>query len=249
MRRRDGEHVGNKGEGKSLKRASAPRQWKIHRKEKKWTIRNRPGPHTSDMSVPMTFILRDYLGYAKNVHEVKKILHEGLVLVNGKAQKDYRYRVGVMDIVEIPRTEEFYRVLPNYKGNLILHPISKEEKEKKLYKIKNVTLLKGGKYQLNFHDGNNIVSEQKYDTYNSVIVDMSTNAVVQDIPLKEGSLVYIVSGKNVSKVGRIVEIREFGMNPDAVTLESAQGMFQTLKDYVIAIGTDETPLISLPEVE
>lgn len=245
-RRREGEHVGRKGQGKSLKRAYAPRQWKIHRKEKRWTIRNTPGPHTSDLSVPITFILRDYLGYAKNVHEVKKILTEGLILVNGKPQRDYRYRVGVMDIVEIPRTEEYYRVLPNYKGTITLHPISAEEKTRKLYKIKNVTLLKGGRYQLNFHDGNNFVSDKKYETYQSVIVDMERNEIVEAIPLSEGSLVFIVSGKNVSKVGRIREIHEFGMNPDAVLLESPEGTFQTLKDYVFAVGVNDTPAISLP---
>ena len=246
MKRKDGEKVGRKGEGKSLKREFAPREWKIQRKQKVWTIRNRPGPHSSDLSVPITFILRDYLGYAKNVREVKKILHEGLVLINGKPIKDYRYRVGVMDVIEIPRTEEYYRVVPNYKGNLNLHPISKEEKDKKLYKISDVTLLSGGKYQLNFHDGNNMVSEKKYDTYQSVIVDLSKNEIVESIPLKEGSLVLILSGKNVSKIGKIVEIRDFGMNPDAVTLESPKGTFQTLKDYVIAIGVEDNPVISLP---
>ncbi|MBN1786184.1 MAG: 30S ribosomal protein S4e [Candidatus Methanofastidiosa archaeon] len=238
--------MGRKGEGKGLKREKAPRQWKIPRKQKVWSIRNRPGPHSSELSVPITFILRDYLGYAKNVREVKRILSEDLVLVNGKSRRDYRYRVGVMDVVEIPRTEEYYRIVPNYKGNLILHPITKEEKDKKLYKVRDVTLLKGGKYQLNFHDGNNMVSDQKYETYQSVIVDMTKNEIVESIPLQEGSLVLIVSGKNVSKIGKIVDIRNFGMNPDAVTLESPKGTFQTLKDYVIAIGREDTPLISLP---
>jgi len=238
--------LGRKGEGKSLKREKAPREWKIPRKQKVWTIRNRPGPHSSDLSVPITFILRDFLGYAKNTREVKRILNEGLVLVNGKPRRDYRYRVGIMDVVEIPRTEEYYRMVPNYKGNLVLHPISKDEKDKKLYKVRDVTLLKGGKYQLNFHDGNNMISDTKYDTYQSVIVDMTKNEIVDSIPLQEGSLVLIVSGKNVSKVGKIVEIRDFGMNPDAVTLESPKGKFQTLKDYVIAIGKEDSPLISLP---
>lgn len=238
--------MGRKGDVKSLKRAYAPRQWKIHRKEKVWTIKNRPGPHTSDLSVPITFILRDYLGYAKNVREVKRILSEGLVLINGKTRRDYRYRVGLMDLVEVPRTEEYYRVLPNYKGNLILHPITKEEKNKKLYKIKNVSLLKGGKYQLNFHDGNNLITDTKFKTYESIIMDVSKNEIIGSIPLEEGSLVFITSGKNVSKVGKVVGMREFGMNPDTVTLESQQGTFQTLKDYVIAVGSNETPTISLP---
>ena len=91
-----------------------------------------------------------------------------------------------------------------------------------------------------------MVSDQKYETYQSVIVDMTKNEIVESIPLQEGSLVLIVSGKNVSKIGKIVDIRNFGMNPDAVTLESPKGTFQTLKDYVIAIGREDTPLISLP---
>jgi len=246
LRKRDGETVGRKGEGKSLKRAFAPRQWKIHRKEKKWTITNRPGPHTSDLSVPITFILRDYLGYAKNVREVKKILHEGLVLVNGKPRKDYRYRVGLMDVVSIPRTEEYYRVVPNYKGNMVLHPIPAEEKDKRLCKVTDVRMLKGGKYQLNFHDGTNMVSPSKVNTNVSLIYDFEKNEIVDTLPLEEGSMVLIISGKNVSQIGKIAEIRHFGINPDAVTLESPKGTFQTLKDYVIVIGKDEVPVISVP---
>ncbi|MHC1605364.1 MAG: 30S ribosomal protein S4e [Candidatus Methanofastidiosia archaeon] len=238
--------MGRKGEGKSLKRTCAPRQWKIHRKERIWTIKNIPGPHSSELSVPITFILRDYLGYAKNVREVKKILNDGLVVINGKTRKDYRYPVGLMDIVEIPRMEEYYRVVPNYKGNLILHPISKEEKDIKLCKIRDVTTITSGKYQLSFHDGNNMISDKKFNTYESVLLDLSTNKIVEEIPLKKGNLVLIISGKNVSRIGKIVEVRDFGMNPDTVTLESSEGTFQTLKDYVIAVGRDNNPMISLP---
>ncbi|RZN47376.1 30S ribosomal protein S4e [archaeon] len=241
--------MGRKGDGKSLKRSFAPRQWKIHRKENVWTIRNMAGPHSSELSIPITFILRDYLGYARNVREVKKILNEGLVLVNGKAHKDYRFPVGVMDIIEIPRTEEYYRVVPDYKGSLTLHPISADEKDKKLYKISNIIALKGGKYQLNFHDGNNYVTTKKYNTYESVIFDLDKNEIVDTVPLEEGSVVLIVSGRNVSHIGKIVEIQNFGMNPDTVTLESSKGTFQTLKDYVIAVGTGSKPMISLPEGE
>jgi len=231
------------GEKKSLKRSKAPKIWRIHRKDRKWTVKNIPGPHSGETSVPLLFILRDYLGYAKTRREAKIILNKGLVIVDGKTIKKERFPVGVMDVVEIPKTEEYYRVFPNRKGEMYLHKIQKEEKDLKLFSIRGKKVLKKGVIQLNLHDGRNIIGDNTYNVHDTILYDLSKKEIKTYIPFKKGTLSFVIKGNNVSKVGRIAEIDKRGI----ITLENKKERFKTLKEYVYIVGKVKS-LISIPEV-
>ena len=235
------------GEKKSLKRSKAPKIWRIHRKNKKWTVKNIPGPHSGEKAVPLLFILRDYLGYAKTRREAKIILNRGLVLVDGRIRKDERFPVGVMDIVEIPKTEECYRVLPNRKGEMYLYKAPKEEKYLKIFSIIGKTLLKNGVVQLNLHDGRNILGDNTYKVYDTILYDLNKKEIKGHIPFKKGTLGFVVKGNNVSKMGKIVEIDKRKTGHSTVTLENKRERFKTLKEYVYIVGKGKS-LISIPEV-
>jgi len=243
--------MARKGAKRHLKRLAAPSSWYLPKKKYKWAVRPRPGPHTMETSVPLLYIVRDYLGYAKTAREARKILNEGKVLVDGKARRDYKFPVGIMDVVSIPETGEHYRVLPNRIGKLILHPISAEESKLKPFRINNKRMVKGAKVQLNLHDGSNrIVSFAEKDSYRTaytILMSVPEREVVEVIPFKIGSYVFVTRGKNVARKGRVVEIRGFPMGwPDVVTIEDESGeKFDTLKDYAFVIGK-EKPVISLP---
>lgn len=236
--------MGRKGQRRSLKRLFAPKNWRIERKVKEWTVKPIPGPHSKEVSIPITILLRDYLGHATNRKEVNFILNNGDVLVNGRPIKDSSFPVGLMDVIEIPKTKEYFRVLFDKKGSVNLLKIDESEKNTKLFKLINKTMIRGNKLQLNLHDGTNVLSEEGYPTSSTLVMKVPDMKVVDSLEFKEGYIGLVIKGKNVSKIGKISKITEFGIYKDAVLLESGNDKFQTLKDYVLVVGKD-SPIIKL----
>ena len=123
------------GSRKHLKRYKAPKSWPIHPKEDTWTVKPSAGSHSIDKAIPLTLVIRDVLKLADNSREAKRIINSGNVLVDGRVVKDYKFPVGFMDVIEIPKTEESYRVLLDRKGRLQLDLI--DDSSAKLSKIVN----------------------------------------------------------------------------------------------------------------
>ena len=236
--------MGRKGQRRSLKRLFAPKNWRIERKVKEWTVKPIPGPHSKEVSIPITILLRDYLGHATNRKEVNFILNNGDVLVNGRPIKDSSFPVGLMDVIEIPKTKEYFRVLFDKKGSVNLLKIDESEKNTKLFKLINKTMIRGNKLQLNLHDGTNVLSEEGYPTSSTLVMKVPEMKVVDSLEFKEGYIGLVIKGKNVSKIGKISKITPFGIYKDAVLLESGNDKFQTLKDYVLVVGKD-SPIIKI----
>ena len=223
------------GSRKHLKTYKAPKTWPIHPKEDTWTVKPSAGSHSIENSLSLTLVIRDILKLADNSREAKRIINSGNVLVDGRVIKDYKFPVGFMDIIEIPKTGEVYRVLLDKKGRLQLNKI--EENDSKLCKIVNKSTIKGGKIQVNLHDGKN------------VIIDENDYNVGDVIDLKEGACVLITGGKHTGELGTVSEIIvNESSNPNTIIIEnSAKDEFLTLKDYAFVVGED-APAISLLEV-
>ena len=153
-----------------------------------------------------------------------------------------------MDIVDIPKTGESYRVLLDRKSRLQLDLI--EDNTLKLSKIVNKSTIKGGKTQLNFHDGKNlIVDEDVYSVGDVISLKVPENEINEIYPLKEGAIVLVTGGKHTGELGTVSEIIENkSSNPNTIIIEnSAKEEFLTLKDYAFVIGEDSS-VISLLEV-
>ena len=238
------------GSRKHLKRYKAPKSWPIHPKEDTWTVKPAPGSHAINDSLPLLVIIRDILGLADNSREAKRIINSGNVLVDGRIVKDYKFPVGFMDIIEIPKTEENYRILLDTKGRLTLHPIAAEDATYKLTKITNKSIIKGGKTQLNLHDGKNvIIDEDAYSVGDVICLKVPEQEIVEAYPLQEGATVLVTGGKHTGELGTVSEIIENkSTNPNTIIIEtSSKDEFLTLKDYAFVVGTD-APAISLLEV-
>ena len=236
------------GSRKHLKRYKAPKSWPIHPKEDTWTVKPSAGSHSIEDSIPLTLVIRDILKLADNSREAKRIINSGNVLVDGKVVKDYKFPVGFMDIVDIPKTGESYRVFLDRKSRLQLDLI--EDNTLKLSKIVNKSTIKGGKTQLNFHDGKNlIVDEDVYSVGDVISLKVPENEINEIYPLKEGAIVLVTGGKHTGELGTVSEIIENkSSNPNTIIIEnSAKEEFLTLKDYAFVIGEDSS-VISLLEV-
>lgn len=247
--------MGRKGGKRHLKRLPAPAFWPIHRKEFRWVVRARPGPHEISQCLPLLLVVRDMLKMAKTRREVEVLLSEGCVRVDGRVRREDDYPVGLMDVMDIPSIEETYRVLPTQKRELALHPIIGEERGFKLCQIVNKTSNKGGHLQLNLHDGRNILLkvadsrnpvEDVYETRDTLKIQVPDMKISDRLKLEEGVLAVVTDGKNMGRWGEVIEIeKEKGPHPSAITLKDADGnQFETIMDYVFAIGKG-VPWISM----
>lgn len=238
--------MANMGSRKHLKRFKSPKTWPIHQKENTWTVKPAAGPHAIKESLPLMIVVRDILGIADNSREAKTIINNGEVLVDGRVRKDYKFPVGFMDVIQIPKNNGIYRVLSDSKGRLLLHEIKEENSEFKLCNIEKISLVKGGKTQLGLHDGRNILTEETLKVGDVVKLQIPDQEILESIAFEEGNLGLVTGGKHTGEIGKIKEINitKSSMS-NTVVIETNNNTFLTLKDYVFVIGNEE-PIISLP---
>ncbi|MCK4717796.1 MAG: 30S ribosomal protein S4e [Thermoplasmata archaeon] len=231
---------------KHMKRLTAPRSWTIHRKESKWTVKPRPGPHPIDVSISLLMVVRDHLGYADTAREAKRIIGAAEVLVDGKTTRDHKRPVGLMDVVSIPKTKESYRMLFDKKGKLKLVKIDKTHAGWKLVRIENKTTVKGGKIQLNMHDGRNIILEKNtYKTGDVLKIALPSQKIQESYKLDKGHLAMVTGGTHRGEVATISSY-QISQTTRQNTVEFKDG-FSTDKNNVFVIGK-KTPEIMVPEV-
>ena len=127
---------------KHLKRLNAPRALKLHRKERKWTVKSNAGPHPLKTAIPVGLIIRDYLNLTDTMREAKRILSNEEILVDEIIRKNYKFPCGLMDVISIPKIKKDYRILFDRRGKLTLVPIESKDAKWKLCRIENTTILK-----------------------------------------------------------------------------------------------------------
>jgi small subunit ribosomal protein S4e len=245
-----------KGETKQLKRFSAPKFWSLPRKVSKFATKPSSGPHSAAHCIPLLVILRDILKVSETAWEAKHIIKTGTVKIDGTIQKDHRFPVGLMDVIEIPKINLFYRMLPAPRRGLILHPIESSEAGFKLCRIENKTVIKGGNVQLNLHDGRNILIQVKdpmnpeediYSTKDVLKIAIPSQEILEHIKFEENCLSLVIDGRNLGLTGNITKIdRRFGPHASNVTLERDGKSYMTALDYAFPVGSQQS-IISLPK--
>jgi len=200
-----------------LKRLAAPKTWNISRKEQKFIINTSPGPYRKEQSIPLLVLLRDLLGVVKSAKESKKILQNGLVLVNRKKIKKNDFPVGLMDIIELPLTKKIYKILINKKGRLYAHEI--ESAKERLCRVERKSIINKGKTQLNLYGGENIVIDKdEYKIGDVIKLGLDDKKIKGNIVLSNGISALIIGG---SHVGRITTIKgiDKSITPTEIILE------------------------------
>ncbi len=216
------------------KRLSAPKTIKVPRKIAKWIVKTSPGPHNKN-AVPLLVVVRDLLKLADNAREARRIIASGEILVDGRVRKDYKFPVGLFDVISIPKLNKTYRMLFDEKGRYI--PKEVEDGNLKLYKIKNKTVVRGGKIQLNLFDGTNILADNSYKTKDSILLKIPEKEIVDHLKFEEGALVMIVGGTHAGEIGHIKEYKVVrGSAPNLVTIEGEKGTITTIEDHVFVVG-------------
>lgn len=187
------------------------------------------------------------------------MLAERKVYVDWRPVTDYKFPVGVMDIIYLRDAEEYYRVLPHPTKFFMLHPIDGGEAEIKPLRVKTKVTVKHSGIQLTFHDGRTLLlkgggSGESYKavrTLDTVLFNLRKRELLDHVPINIGVVACVVNGRNVGFVGRIASIQQTFKRARALaelrSLDEASAV-RTILDYIFAIGK-ERPAISLPTID
>ena len=234
--------------GDHLKRLNAPDSWHIAKKTTKFITKTAPGPHNAN-AMPITVWLRDHMGMARNLKEVKQILHQNDVIINGKPCRDPKMGIGIFDIIALPKVNKYYRILRDKNGRHVSIAIDAESAKTRLCKIKNKTIVPGGKVQLNLRYGANIIADNTYKSNDSVVISLQPEdrfKILDHFPFAVGNMAMVTGGKHSGKVARILDIIKVpGSVPNKIVLkdEATGTTFDTIAPYIYMVGT-KTPAIA-----
>ena len=105
-----------RGPRKHMKRVAAPTHWMLDKLGGCYAPRPSSGPHKLRECLPLALFLRNRLKYALTYTEVKKILAQRLVKVDGRVRTDHTYPAGFMDVIEMEKSGENFRLIYDVKG-------------------------------------------------------------------------------------------------------------------------------------
>jgi small subunit ribosomal protein S4e len=242
-----------KGGGKRhLKRYVVSKHIAISKKTDTYAVRPSPGPHAAYDCIPVAILLRDMFQFARNMSEVKRILYERNVVVDGRVKTNRKYPLGFMDVLSLPKMQKHYRMIYTIKKGLRAIPIDENETTEKLCQIKNKTTIKDGLIQLNLHDGRNIVLSKEednnstYATHDTIKISLPEQKILEKFELKVGTYGFVTSGRWMGRHGAIEEISAHGTKKTkTVTLSTPDGeKIVTLYRYIFVVG-DQSPSVTI----
>jgi small subunit ribosomal protein S4e len=237
--------MGRKGGNSRLKRQMAPSFWQIRRKESRFVVRSSPGPYKKQNSYPLAIVLRDILKVASTLHEARKVLNEGTIRIDGKVVYDYTRAVGLMDVIELVKTGQTFRLVPKDSRQLVPLPIDNQEKNSKLVRVTSKTTIKRNKLQYGFHDGKTVISDLKMSVGDSCRLELPQSDIKDHIKFQKGYSGLIIGGENAGGIGKIEDIKDglFSL-PKRVVVALSEKSVELPVDKVMVIG-DETPIIKV----
>ena len=230
---------------KKLKRQMAPQFWGIARKDKRFVITVRPGPHQKQHAVPTAVFLRDMLKIVTSLREAKTAIYSGRVKVDGVVRKSLHHAIGLMDVVELENVSDVYRLVPT--DGKLLKPIkiNESEKTKKLVRVSSKTTISKGRMQIGFHDGRSTISDTKVSVGDVCLIQVPDQKILEVIKLEAGNNGLVTRGINAGQIGKIESIEEGTfILPKRVILSLGDRKIEIPADIIMPIGKEE-PVIQL----
>merc|ERR1719392_499997 len=238
-----------RGPKKHMKRLAAPKSWMLDKLGGVYSVRPNSGPHRLRESMPLAIFLRNRLKYALTAKEVETILKQRLIKIDGKVRTDPKFPAGFMDVVQIDKTGENFRLIFDIKGRYIIHRITNQEAKYKLCRVREVKTGPKNVPYLYTSDGRTIRYPDPIVKMNdSIRLDIASNKIMDSIKFEAGNLCMVTGGRNTGRVGSIMHREKHPGSFDIVHVKDAQGhTFATRIGYVFIIGKGSKAYISLPK--
>jgi small subunit ribosomal protein S4e len=200
--------------------------------------------------MPLLVILRNRLKYALTSREVTMILRQRLVKVDDTVRTDPKYPAGFMDVIEIPRSGDRFRLLYDVKGRFTLVKIDEKQAKIKLCKVARVWTTTGRVPVLTTTDGHRIrYPDPRLAKGDSFIYNIHSKKIISIIKLRAGKIVMVSGGANRGRIGEILSLERHPGAFDIVHLKDKNGNeFATRATNVFVIGKDYKSIpVTLPK--
>jgi small subunit ribosomal protein S4e len=151
-------------------------------------------------SVSVLAALRDILHLAKTMKEVRQMIFQKLLKINGREVKDYHESVKLFNILHADKDYV-----------LKLSPVRKfffeeiKNPNERLCKVISKKLIAGNKIQINLHDGSNLIGENKFKVGDSIYLDFS-GKVKKHLSPEKGKEAFVFAGKYAGQSGKIESV-------------------------------------------
>ena len=239
-----------RGPKKHLKRINTPRSWLLSKMGGIYATRPSQGPHKLRECLPLSIVLRKRLSLALTAREVTLITmdKEAGIKVDNKIRRDAKFPVGIMDVVNIVKTNESYRMLFDAKGRFTLVQIKESEAKLKLLKVKTKAVGPNKIPYIVTHDSRTIrFPHPEINEGDTLKYDLEKGQITTWIKNEPGKLCYITGGNNVGRVGQLMHVERHLGSFNIAHIRDANGKtFATRTGNVFIIG-DKKPTITLPE--
>ena len=132
---------------------------------------------------------------------------EGGFKVDNKIRRDRKYPVGVMDVLNVTKTGENYRLLYDVKGRFVIVKIKDAEANFKLLKVKTRAVGPNKIPYIVTHDSRTIrFPHPEIREGDTIKYNLEKNQIESWIPNTPGKLCYITGGNNIGRVGQIQHV-------------------------------------------
>ena len=181
-----------------LKRNHLSRKLPLPKKGTKYIAR---ANSNSRDGLPVVVAVRDMLKLAKTSKEVRFMINNNLLKINGRNVKNVKESLVLFNIFEADKIYEL-GILPTGR-----YTFEETKSKSRICKVSGKTNLKNKKVQLNLHDGTNLLISLKEKVKVGDSVEIYFNGKLRKvIPLEKGKKITVISGKNVGLHGKIQEI-------------------------------------------
>lgn len=229
--------MGKRGEKKHMKRIASPKAVPIpDKKEFVWVTKPSPGPHPKKHAIPLGVLVRDTLKLGRTAKEARRILASRLVKVDGKVRVDEKFPVGLMDVLSIPKSGKHYRISVDRKGRLVPVEVKEADASSKIVKVIKKHVVRGGKINLTFHDGKNMLGDNHVMVGDSVVVSLPEAKMKTHLKRDIGSRCLVIEGKHAGTVVKLKEIMQRkGGKPSEAVVQEEKEEFVTVAKYLFVV--------------
>lgn len=194
-------------------------------------------------------MLRNRLKYCLNAEEVKKLVkdRQGIIKVDNKTRKDPKFPLGMMDVVSIEKTGEFFRILIDVKGRFQPHKIDAKEATFKLCKIVNKATGKNKVPYIVTHDGRTLRFPHPDVKINDTVkLSLETNEITDHYKFEQGNVAIVIAGSNKGRVGTISRVEKHDASFSIIHMvDGKDSRFATRITNMMVIGRGDRPAITL----
>jgi len=190
-----------------LNRQNIGKFWPVPRKGTKYLA---VASYNKSNSIPLVVVVRDILKIVRNKKELQRIINEKRIKINHKEIKKVNYPVCLFDVINLVNVKKNYRATFSENKKIIFKEISDKESETKIFKVLNKKILSGKKVQFNLMHGKNIISKEKVNTGDSLLLNLKDNSIIKIIKMEKNKNIFVIRGKHMGINGKIENIMERG---------------------------------------